>query len=126
MVGVAAAELDRTLDRASAVGGDDEDIGAARLVVEGAVGDQQSRGRIAERELDLEGLAALQLGGLLADKVEIDLEGAVADLRIDFRDLGAIGLAAGLDRSDLAGLDPAELAFVDARDQLVSAGAAQL
>src|SRR5688500_2655460 len=60
MVGVAAAELDLALDRDAAVRIDDEYPVAAGLVVEGAVGKQQGRRRIAERQPDLDGLAALQ------------------------------------------------------------------
>src|SRR5688572_30021467 len=86
MIRVAAAEPDLALDRAAAVGVDDEHPITARLVVEGAVGDQQGRRRIAERQPDLDGLAALQVGRLLANELEVDLERAVADLRIDLAD----------------------------------------
>ena len=72
------------------------------------------------------GLAALQLGRLGADELEVDLEGAVLDLRIDFGDAQPVGLAADLGGGGLALGDPAEIEFVDLGDQLVAAGAVDL
>ena len=68
---------------AAAVGGDHEDPVAAGVVVEGAVRHQPRLRGGAERHAQLHGLAALQLARLLADELQVDLERAVADLRID-------------------------------------------
>src|SRR3546814_6676889 len=54
---------------------------SAGLVVEGAVGDEQSGRRIAERQLGLQCLATLHVRRRRADEVEVHLEGAVPHLR---------------------------------------------
>src|SRR3546814_16885382 len=69
-----------------AVGGDHEHPVAAGFVVEGAVGDQQRGRGIAERQLRLERLAALEIAGFVAEELQIDFELAVLHLRIDFGD----------------------------------------
>src|SRR4051812_7827175 len=126
MIGVAAAEADVALHRAPAVGRDDEDEGAAGLVVEGAVGDEQSRGGIAQGQPDLQGLAAVEIAGLAAEEPQIDVERAVPHLRIDFGDARLEALATDVDAGELADLDAAEIEFVDAGDELVVAGAVDL
>src|SRR4051812_38391116 len=126
MIGVAAAEADVALHRAPAIGRDHEDEGAAGLVVEGAVGDQQSRGGIAQGEPDLQGLAAVEIPGLAAEEPEVDVERAVPHLRVDFGDARPEALAADIDAGELTDLDAAEIEFVDARDHLVVAGAVDL
>jgi hypothetical protein len=119
---VAAAEPDGPLHRAAAIGRHDEDIGAAGFGIEGAVGDQPRRRRIAQRQPCLQRLAALEIGRLGADEQQVDLELAVLHLRIDLPDLRCIALAVHLDRRALVQLDAAEVEFVDARHQLVAAG----
>ena len=96
------------------------------VVVEGAVGDQPRLRRRAERQPDLDGLAALQLGRLGADELEVDLERAVADLRIDLADPHPVGAAVHLGVGDLVLGDPAEVEFVDLGAQFVAAGAVDL
>src|SRR3546814_2608247 len=94
---------------------------AAGFVVEGAVGDQQRGRGIAERQLRLERLAALEIAGFVAEELQIDFELAVLHLRIDFGDARRIALAAPIDGRLLPDRDPPEIEFVDARDQLVAA-----
>src|SRR3546814_11847610 len=68
--GIAAPQPDLALDRAGAVGGDHEHPVAAGFVVEGAVGDQQRGRGIAERQLRLERLAALEIAGFVAEELQ--------------------------------------------------------
>ena len=123
---VAAAELDLALGRAVAALVDDEHPIAAGVVEEGAVGDQQRLGRIAERQLGLDRLAALDRRRRGAVEHQVDLELAVADLRIDLRDLEPIGLAVDVGGRGLADRDAAEIEFVDVGLELVAARAVDL
>src|SRR3546814_6849580 len=96
-LGIAAPQPHFALDRAGAVGNDHEHPVAAGFVVEGAVWDQQRGRGIAERQLRLERLAALEIAGFVAEELQIDFELAVLHLRIDFGDARRIALAAPLD-----------------------------
>src|SRR3954453_1647959 len=80
---VAPAELDLTLGRAVVAGIDDENPRAAGVAEERAVRNQQRLGRISYGQLCLNRLSALNRPRLLPDEHQIDLELAVADLRID-------------------------------------------
>jgi hypothetical protein len=68
----------------------------------------------------------MQVGRLLADELEVDLEGAVAHLRIDLADPHAERAAADVGAGDLPFGDAAEIEFVDLGAQLVAAGAVHL
>ena len=57
---------------------------------------------------------------------QVDLELAVAHLRIDLRDLEPVGLAVDVGGRRLPDRDPAEIEFVDVGLQLVGAGAVDL
>ena len=57
---------------------------------------------------------------------QVDLELAVADLRIDLGDLQPIGLAVDVGGRGLADRDAAEIEFVDIGLELVAAGAVDL
>ncbi len=125
-IGIAWAKPDLALHGGVAVGRHHEHPAAAGFVVEGAVGDQRRGCGIAERQLGLQRLAALDVGRLGAEEVEVHLERAVAHLRIDLGDLQLVGLAAPVGRRRLPGLDPAEIEFVDLRDELAVTGAVHL
>ena len=64
--------------------------------------------------------------GLGADEQQVDLELAVADLRIDLRDLQPIGLAVDIGGRGLPDGDASEIEFVDVGLELVAAGAVDL
>ena len=60
------------------------------------------------------------------DKLQIDLELAVGDLRINLTDFCLVILAAPIDCRPLSDLDAAEIIFIDPGHQLVPARAVDL
>src|SRR5690348_521306 len=125
-IAVAPAELDLALGGAVAALVDDEDPVAAGVVEECAVRDQQRPRRIADGQLGLDRLAALHRLRLGPDEEKVDLELPVADLRIDLRDLKAVGLAVDVGGRRLPDGYPTEIIFIDVGLELVAAGAVDL
>ncbi len=125
-IAVAAAELDRAPGRAAAGLVDHEHPISAAVVEEGAVGDEDRRRRIADGQLRLHRLAALDCAGFDPVEYQVDLELAVADLRIDLGDLEPVGFAVDVRRRALADRHPSKIEFVDVRLELVGAGAVDL
>src|SRR5436190_44865 len=119
-IAVAPAELDRAPRRALAALVDHEQPVATGIVEESAIGDQHRPARIAQRQFRLHGLAALDRRRLGPIEYQVDLKLAAPNLRINLRDFEAIGLAIGLDRSGLPRCHPAEIEFIDVRDQLAA------
>ena len=89
VIGVAAAEPDLALGRAVAARVDHEHPVAAGVVEEGAVGDQQRLDGSPSVSLAWTVWPRCTDGRLGADEHQVDLELAVADLRIDLGDLAA-------------------------------------
>ena len=81
---VLAADADFALDGLVAVFVHDVDPLAAGLLVEGAAGDDDGLFGLAELEVEVVGLAGADVVGLLAVELEVGLELAFADFRIDF------------------------------------------
>ena len=79
-----------------------------------------------KRQLGLERLAALDRWRLAAEEFEVDLELAVADLRIDLGDPQSVALAAEFGGRGLADADPVEVEFVDIGLELAAPGAVDL
>src|SRR5690348_4493830 len=122
-IAVAAAELNGALGRAASAVVDDKHPIAAGVVEESAVRNHQRPRRIADRQLGLDRLAALHRLRLGTDEEKVDLELPVADLRIDLRDLKAVGLAVDVGGRRLPDGYPTEIIFIDVGLELVAAGA---
>src|SRR6476620_11888194 len=112
IVCIATAELDLALGRTAAALVDDEDPVSAGIVEEGAIGDEHGLRRIAQRQLRLDRLPALDSGRCRAIKQQVDLELAVANLGVDLRDLEAVRLAVEICSRALPDLDSTQVEFV--------------
>src|SRR6185295_19038426 len=111
--GVATAELDLALGGALAARIDDEDPVAARVVEEGAVRDQQRLRGIAKGQLGGDGLTALDRGRRRPVEHQIDLELAVANLRVNLGDLEPVSLSVDIGGRALPDAHAAKIIFVD-------------
>ena len=106
---------------------DDEHPVAAGIVEEGAVGDQHAPW-LGSPSVSFAWMVWPRWieAGAGAVEQQVDLELAVADLRIDLGDLQPVGLAVDVGGRGLPDRDPAEIEFVDVGLELVAAGAVDL
>src|SRR5690554_770628 len=115
---IAPAEAHRAPHGVGAGGVDDEDPATAGVVVERAVRDDEAFRRLADVEAHPHGLPAAEQCRRVARELELDLELAVAHVRIDLRDLERVLAACELERRDLAERDARQVILVDERRDL--------